>query len=188
MKYLLVVYMLPLVLLLSGCPAVVLTGAGAGVVAAEDRRTVGTMAEDEGIELKALNRATERFGDKIHLNVTSYNRRVLLTGEAPDRATREELHRIAHGVENVRNVFNEVTVGPPSSVGARSKDTLITSKVKARLVDSDKVNALHVKVVTEADVVYLMGLLKRDEAREAVALARTTEDVKRVVTLFEYVD
>lgn len=188
MRYAIVVLTFPLCLLLAGCPAVVVTGAGAGVAAAEDRRTLGTMTEDEGIELKVLARASERFGDKVHLNVTSYNRRVLLTGEAPDSAARQELQRIARSVENVRDVSNEVSVGALSSLGSRSTDTLITSKVKARFLDGQKFNALHVKVVTENQIVYLLGLVKRQEGRDAIEIARSTGDVKKVVTVFEYLD
>lgn len=188
MRYVIALLMVALTLLLSGCPAVMVTGAGAGVAAAEDRRTLGTMAEDEGIELKTLARADERFGTKIHLNATSYNRKLVLTGEAPDAATRDELYRIGHSVPNVREVHNEVTIGPATSLASRSRDTLITTKVKIRFLDAQKFNALHVKVVTENQIVYLLGQVKRQEGKDAIDIARTTADVKKVVSHLEYID
>jgi osmotically-inducible protein OsmY len=172
-------------LLLSGCPAVMVTGAGAGVMAAEDRRTLGTMTEDEGIELRTANRVSARHKDRVHLNVTSFNRMVLLTGEVPTEEVKTDIARIAGSVENVRSVVNELTVGVPSTLTNRANDTYITSKVKARFVDAQRFNALHVKVVTENQVVYLLGLVRPQEAKDAAALARTTEGVKRVVTVFE---
>lgn len=188
MRYLAPVLMIVVSLLLSGCPAVIIGGAGAGVVAAEDRRTVGTIAEDEGIELKTLSRVKKRVAERIHLNVTSYNRMVLLTGEAPNDKIRSAIERVARSVENVRAVTNELTIGPPMSLTSRANDTYITSKVKARFVDAQRFNALHVKVVTENQIVYLLGMVKRQEAKEAIEVARTTEGVKKVVTVFEYLD
>ena len=173
-------------LLLAGCPAVMVTGAGAGVMAAEDRRTLGTMTEDERIEFRTSNQVSSRHKDRVHLNVTSYNRMVLLTGEVPTAAVKTDAERIAHSVENVRGVVNELTVGVPSTLTNRANDTYITSKVKARFVDAQRFNPLHVKVVTENQVVYLLGLVRQQEAKDAAALARTTEGVKKVVTVFEY--
>lgn len=175
-------------ILLTGCPAVVATGVGAGVVAAEDRRTLATQAEDEGIELKTVNRVSEAHKDGVHLNVTSFNRMVLLTGEVPNDKAKQNIERIARSVENVRGVQNELTVGPPTSLSTRANDTYITSKVKARFVDAQRFSAVHVKVVTENGVAYLMGLVKRQEAKDAVEVARTTQGVKTVVTVFEYLD
>lgn len=182
------VVLIPLSLALAGCPAVVLTGAGAGVIASEDRRTLGTQAEDEGIELKTLSRVSERLPDRVHLNVTSYGRMVLLTGEAPNEKVRAEVERIARSVENVRSVTNELTIGPPTSLTSRANDSYITSKVKARFVDAQRFNAVHVKVVTENQTAFLLGMVKRQEAQDAVQIARTTEGVKKVVTVFEYLD
>lgn len=175
--------------LLQGCEAVVLGGAAAtGVVLAEDRRTVGTITEDQGIEFKAASRIGERFRDGVHVNVTSYNRMVLLTGEVPDAKTKAEIERIARAVENVRGVYNELAVAGVSSIAARTNDSLLTSKVKARFVEAGKFNPLHVKVVTEAGVVYLLGLVKRQEAADATEIARTTSGVRKVVRVFEYLD
>ncbi|MCL6554729.1 MAG: BON domain-containing protein [Burkholderiales bacterium] len=173
---------------LSGCFPVVATGVGAGVLMADDRRTSGIYIEDQNIELKVANRIAERFGSNTHVNVTSFNLAVLLTGEVPDEATRAAVAEIAKGVPNVRQVFNETVIGQPSSFPERSHDTYLTTRVKARMVDARKFNANHVKVVTEAGVVYLMGLVKRAEAEAATDIAATTPGVKRVVRLFEYLD
>lgn len=174
--------------LLHGCAPLVVGGAAAtGVVVAEDRRTVGTITEDQAIEFKASN----RIGDKVksaHVNVTSYNRMVVLTGEVPDAAAKATAEKIAHAVENVRGVFNELQVAANSALSARANDSYITSVVKARFVDAQRFSPVHVKVVTEASVVYLMGLVMRKEADAATDIARTTRGVHRVVRVFEYLD
>ena len=178
---------IPLVAILSGCVAEVVGGAGTAAVLSEDRRTVGTVTEDQGIEFKAESRIRDKYKD-AHINLTSYSRMVLITGEVPDAAAKADVEKIVRAVENVRGIYNEVAVGSISPLSARSNDSFITSKVKARFVDQRKFNAIHVKVVTEADVVYLLGLVKRKEADDAVEIARTTSGVKRVVKLFEYID
>jgi osmotically-inducible protein OsmY len=119
------------------------------------------------------------------VNVTSYNRMVLLTGEVPTEAVKRDVERIAHATTNVRGVTNELAVGTPTTLSSRANDGYITSKVKARFVDAQRFNALHVKVVTENQVVYLLGLVSPQEAKDAIAIARTTEGVKKVVTVFE---
>ena len=156
-----------LVSVLSGCVAAVVGGAGTAAVIGEDRRTVGTVTEDRGIELKAENRINDKFKD-AHINVTSFSRMALLTGEAPDAAAKSEIDKIVRAVENVRGVYNEITVAGVTALSARTNDSFITSKVKARFVDQRKFNAIHVKVVTEAGVVYLLGLVKHQEADDAV--------------------
>lgn len=174
--------------LLHGCVAVAVGGAAAtGVVMGEDRRTVGTITEDQGIELKASNRIGEKFGN-AHISVTSYNRMLLLTGEASDAAAKSEIEKIARAVENVRGVYNEIQIAGNSALSARANDSYLTSKVKARFVDAQKFNVVHVKVVTEANTAYLIGLVKRQEANDATELARTTSGVQRVVRVFEYLD
>ena len=174
--------------LLSGCAAVVLGGAAAtGVLLTEDRRTVGTITEDQGIELKTGSRVGERVPG-AHINTTSFNRLVLLTGEAPTTAAREDIERVARGVENVRGVYNELQVAGNSALTARTNDSYLTSKVKARFLDGQKFSPVHVKVVTESGVVYLLGLVKRAEAEAATDVARTTGGVAKVVKLFEYLD
>ena len=188
MRIMTIAWLAALALLLGGCAAAIVTGAGAGVMAAEDRRTVATMTEDESIELKTMQRVSEKVAGNVHLNVTSYNRMLLLTGEAPNDKARSDIERIAKSVENVRGVTNEITIGPPTSLGTRANDSYVTSKVKARFVDGGRFNALHVKVVTENETVFLLGLVKRQEAKDAIEIARTTEGVKKVVTVFEYLD
>jgi osmotically-inducible protein OsmY len=156
-------------------------------VMADDRRTVGTITEDQGIEIKAANRIGEKFGD-AHINVTSYNRMLLLTGEAADAAAKDQIGKIAGAVENVRSVDNEIRIAGNSSMSARANDSYLTSKVKARFLDAQKFDVVHVKVVTEANTVYLLGLVTRKEAADATEIARTTGGVQRVVRLFEYLD
>jgi osmotically-inducible protein OsmY len=173
--------------LLAGCVEMAVIGAGtAAVVSANDRRTTGTQVEDEGIELRAVNRIGEKFGDKVHINVTSYNRAVLLTGEAPDAGVKADIEKMVLGIPNVRGVTNDIQVAGVSSMGARSNDTYLTSKVKGRFATDGKFNIVHVKVVTEASVVYLLGLVTEAEANSAVEIARTTGGVRKVVKVFEY--
>ena len=173
--------------LLGGCAAVVIGAGGAAAYGAlEDRRTAGSQLEDESNELRAVNRIAERFGDGVHVNVTSYNRALLLTGEVPDARAREEIEKIAAALPNARSVANELEVAGAASLGARTSDSLITSKVKVRFLDAKRFNPLHVKVVTEAGVVYLMGIVTEQEANDAVEVARTTGGVRKVVKIFEY--
>jgi osmotically-inducible protein OsmY len=185
MKRLAALLLLIPVVLLTGCPAVLFGGGVAAIGAIEDRRTSGTMFDDDGIETQVRRALRERYGDNTHVNVTSFNRSVLLTGEVPDEARRAEIEKIAQGIANVRGVTNDLQIGVPSSLGARTNDSLITTKVKGRLLDSNKVNPLHVKVVTEAGVVYLMGIVTEQEATDAVDVARTTGGVIKVVRIFE---
>ena len=171
---------------LAGCELAVLGAASAAFSIAEDRRTSGVQLDDESIQIRAQSRVSERFGDKAHINVTSFNRMALLTGEAPDQAAREEIGKIALGVPNVRSIANEVQLGAPSSRAARINDEIITTKIKGRLIDTPNVSLVHVKVVTEAGVVFLLGLVTEQEAERAVEIARTTGGVVKVVKLFEY--
>jgi len=175
------------VLTLEGCiPAAVVGAGAAAVVSVVDRRTTGAQVDDEGIELRVSNRITERFGDRAHINVTSYNRVVMLTGEAFDVPMRDEVEKIVSGIQGVRGVTNEIQVAPISSFSARANDSAITGKVKARFVDANKFNAIHVKVVTEASTVYLLGIVTEKEGNDAAELARTTSGVRKVVKVFEY--
>jgi osmotically-inducible protein OsmY len=189
MRFAIVLMLLAIPPLLQGCAPLVIGGAAAGgAMVANDRRTVGAITEDQGIELRTSSRIKERYGRAAHVNVTSYNRRVLLTGEVPDAAAKAEVERIARGVENVVRVDNETIVAGVTSYTARSNDTLITSKVKGRFLDANRFNPLHVKVVTENGVVYLMGLVGKKEAADATEIARTTSGVQKVVRLFEYIN
>lgn len=176
-----------LVPMLQGCVPLVATGIGVGALMITDRRTSGAYIEDEAIERKAHNRIYDDFGEKTNVSVTSFNRSVLLTGEAPDERTKAEVERIVAGVPQVKGVTNEIRIAPASRVASRAQDGFITSKVKARFVDANKFNANHIKVVTEARTVYLMGLVTRKEADDATEVARTTSEVQKVVRVFEYI-
>jgi len=171
---------------LQGCPAIIAGGSVVAVTSLEDRRTTGTQLDDSGIESNAASRIGERVGERAHINVTSFNRAVLLTGEAWDEATRTEVEKIVAVVPNVRNVTNEVQVAGASSATSRANDTAITARVKGRFVNVKDLNPLHVKVVTEAGVVFLLGLVTETEAETATDLARTTGGVRKVVKVFEY--
>lgn len=174
--------------LLQGCFPVVAVGAGAGVMMAQDRRTSGAYIEDEAIENKALDRIGKQFGDKVHVNVTSYNRNVLLSGEVRDETSKAQVERIVANILNVRTIYNELTIGEQSSLTSRSNDTLITSNVKLRFVDDPRFGAANVKVVTEYGTVFLMGIVNHTEADAAAEVASGSQGVARVVKLFEYVN
>lgn len=173
---------------LQGCFPVVAAGAGGGVLMAEDRRTAGTYVEDQTIEIKGANRLDEKFKDTAHISVTSFNRTALLTGEVPVEAARQEAEKIVRGVPSVRNVVNELAVASNSPYSSRSNDTYLTSKIKVRFIDAGKFQINHVKVVTENAIVYLMGIVTRKEAESAMDIASRTSGVKKVITIFEYLD
>jgi osmotically-inducible protein OsmY len=185
MKPLAALLSLAAVLLLAGCPAAIIGGGAVAYGTLEDRRTSGTMIDDDSIESRISRSVRERYGENTHVNVTSFNRSVLLTGEVPEDARRTEIEKLAQGAGNVRNITNELQVGAPSSLGARANDSYITTKVKGRILDSNKVNPIHVKVVTEAGVVYLMGIVTEQEATDAVEVARNTGGVVKVVRIFD---
>jgi osmotically-inducible protein OsmY len=180
------ILLLAAVLGLQGCPAIIAGGGIAAVTSLEDRRTTGTQIDDSGIESRAASRISERLGEKAHVNVTAFNRAVLLTGEAWDEAARAEVEKIVAAVPNVRSVTNEVQIAGASSATSRANDTAITAKVKGRFVNVNGLNPLHVKVVTEAGVVYLLGIVTETEAEASTELARTTGGVRKVVKVFEY--
>ncbi len=173
---------------LQGCFPVVAAGAGAGVLMAEDRRTSGAYVEDEAIETKAFDRIGKQFKDSVHVNVTSYNRNVLITGEVPDSDTKAQVERIVANIQNVGKIYNELVIGINSSLTDRSNDTLITSNVKMRFVGDKRFSANSIKVVTEHNIVYLMGIVNHAEAQAAAEVASGSKGVSSVVTLFEYVD
>ncbi len=174
--------------MLQGCiPAVIATSAAAGVMTAHDRRSTGTQTDDETTEWKATQLVPAQYADQSHINTTAYNRRVLLTGEVPNEEARAIIGEQTGKIEGVREVFNELFIGPASTLGNRSNDAYITSKLKARLVDSNQISANHIKVVTERSVAYLMGLVSEREAKVAVAIARTTDGVRKVVNVMEIV-
>jgi osmotically-inducible protein OsmY len=175
----------------SGCALLVAAGVatvGTGVAVSQDRRTGGMLVEDQNIESKSNQRIRDKMGGNLHVNVVSFNRNVLLTGEVPSEGARKEIEQIVKDVEHVRNVLNEIAVGPVSSFASRSNDALITSKVKGRFMDGGKFQINHVKVITEDSVVYLLGIVNNDEAGSAVDIARSTKGVRKVVKVFEYMN
>ena len=172
---------------LQGCIPFVAAGATAGALATFDRRSLGTQTEDESIEWKASALVNEKLGDKAHINFTSYNRKVLLTGEVPTSEAKAEAERLVLSVNHVQSVYNELLVRPASSFSDRSNDSFITSKVKSRSVDSGKFNPVHVKVITEAGTVFLLGMVTQPEANSAIQVARTTAGAKTVVNLLEII-
>ncbi|MGC1819291.1 MAG: BON domain-containing protein [Casimicrobiaceae bacterium] len=175
--------------LLAGCAPILVAGAvGGTALVATDRRSAGAQVDDESIELKVANNIGAGFGDQVHVNVTSYNGIVLLTGEVPTQDSMNSIVEIVHKTPKVRNVHNELLIGPVSSVGSRTNDSYITAKVKSRFVEANKFSATRVKVVTERQVVYLMGLVRHSEADAAAQIAATTSGVTRVVKLFQYID
>lgn len=173
--------------LLQGCIPLVVGGVAAGAIAATDRRSVGTQADDKAIGFKVDRAIDEVYRDRAHVNVNPYNRRVLLTGEVPDEKARADVARLAAGVENVREVINEVQIGINSSIANRSNDAVITSIVKGNMVDDASVPAAAIKVTTEANVVYLQGLVTREEGEAAAGAAARSRGVSQVVKVFEYI-
>lgn len=175
------------IFMLEGCvEAVIVGGAATGAFVAADRRQAEIVAGDERVGLTALSRVGDRFGDKVHLNVTSYNYNVLLTGEVPDAQTKAEIEKIVMRIPQVKGVVNELQVAGPATMTSRGNDTYLTGRVKGAFVTENKFAANFVKVVTEAGVVYLLGLVTRKEADDATAIARSTSGVKKVVRVFEY--
>jgi osmotically-inducible protein OsmY len=176
-------------LTLGGC-AVVVVGAtvGAGTIVAMDRRSASVVQSDQGVEQKIGKAVVDRWppASGVHVNVTSYGGKVLLTGEVPTQAIRDEIEKIATSTQFVQGVTNELIVGPETLIAARTRDTYITSKVKARLVEAKRLDAKNVVVVTERGIVYLMGLVSPAEGDAAAEVAASTSDVVRVVKLFEY--
>ena len=173
--------------LLQGCFPVIAGGLAAGALVIDDRRTLGAQTEDKSILAKAEGRLAEKFGNRANINVTSFNRRVLLTGEVPDVLARAEAAQIAGTVENVASIINELQIAGVSSFTARTNDAILTGKVKGNFVDDKDVLANAFKVVTEAGVVYLMGLVTREEGDRAASVAARTSGVKQVVKVFEYI-
>lgn len=174
--------------LLSACVPVIVGGAAATGAVAADRRTSGIYIEDQNIEFKAVKKMLTNLGENAHVNVTSYNRNVLLTGEVPDEAAKAKAESLLKEIENIRVVTNELTVGPKTSIGSRSQDTYITSKIKSKFVTENQFPANYVKIVTENSVVYLIGLVNKVEADAATEIARNTDGVTKVVKVFEYIN
>ncbi|MDR1661217.1 MAG: BON domain-containing protein [Azoarcus sp.] len=180
-------FVLAAVSFLQGCFPLVAVGIGAGAIMVADRRSAGAYVDDETIEWKVADLLRKHFGTLNHINAASYNRNVLLTGEVQDENIRAQAQRLASGVTSVRSVVNELTIGPASAFSSRSNDTLITSNVKARFLNNGQFTFNHIKVITETGIVFLLGLVTRTEAEQAVEIARTTQGVKKVIKVFEYI-
>lgn len=171
---------------LSACAPLVVGGAMVGgVLVATDRRTSGAQLEDQAIELKAMNRIREAVGDRAHVNATSYNRMVLLTGEAPNEQDRQTIEQTVSRIENVRSIVNEIAIMGNTSLTARSNDVILASKVKATFIDARDVQSNTVKVVTERGIVYLLGIVTEREGNRVAELARSISGVQKVVKVFE---
>jgi osmotically-inducible protein OsmY len=171
---------------ITACVPVVVGGAAAGGAMAADRRTSGIYVEDENIELKAFKKMETNLGENAHVNVTSYNRNVLLTGEVPVAESKTKAENLVKEITNTRSITNEISVAPKTSLGSRSSDSYITTKIKTKFVTENKFPANYVKVVTENSVVYLMGIVTNAEAEAAVEIARNTDGVTKVIKVFEY--
>ncbi len=170
---------------LSGCAPLIVGGAVVTGVVATDRRTAGAQVEDEAIELKVASAVRKDLGDRIHLNVTSFNRKVLLTGEARTQADKDRAEKLAQSQENVQSIVNDLAVAPPSSLSQRSKDVVITSQAKAAFIDAKDLQVNAIKVVTERGAVYLMGRVTAREAKRASDIVRGIGGVTKVVRVFD---
>jgi len=173
---------------LQGCIPLIAGGAVGAALVATDRRTSGTILEDERIEVASTREINIKYLDNSHVNVTSFDRTVLLTGEVHDDQIKADVEKIVRGQPNVKNVMNELSVSGNSSITSRSSDTLITGKVKARFASENRFAPNHVKVVTESGIVYLMGMVTPQEGADAAEIASNTSGVLKVVKAFEYID
>jgi osmotically-inducible protein OsmY len=172
---------------LQGCAPVIMGSALVGSLVAVDRRTSGAQLEDEGIELRSAVRIREQLGDRVHVNVTSYNRQVLITGEVPNAKDKQLVELLVSRVENVKTTVNELAVMGNTTFSQRSSDALASGRVKAGLVDARDLYASAFKVVTERGVTFLMGRVTQREADRATEIARSTTGVVKVVRLFEII-
>ncbi|MCX8517330.1 MAG: BON domain-containing protein [Rhodoferax sp.] len=170
---------------LTACFPLLLGGAVTGALVASDRRTSGTVVEDNGIHIKVRNRIQENLGERVHINVTAYNRKVLLTGEVPTEQDKQLAEKVAGEVENVLGVFNYLAVQGKSTFSQQSNDTLVTGTVKAAIIDAKDLFSNAVKVVTERGTVYLLGRVTQREADRFVELVRAQDGVHRLVLLWE---
>ena len=176
-----------LVCTLGACAPLMIAGVAGTAMVASDRRTSGAQLEDESIELRAKARIRDNLGERVHVNVTSFNRQVLLTGEVTAEKDRQAVLQLVERIENVKAVVNELAVMPLSNLSERSNDLLIVAKVKASFVDSRDLFANAFKVVTERGTVYLMGRVTQREANSATQLTRNVGGVNKVVRLFEII-
>ncbi|MFZ3129478.1 MAG: BON domain-containing protein, partial [Rhodoferax sp.] len=172
---------------LTACMPLMMGGAVVGGMVATDRRTSGTVLEDEGIEIRAKSRIGDSLGDRGHVNVTSYNRQVLISGEVPSAQDKQLVEQVVAGVDNVRNIVNELAVMGNATFTQRSSDALVTSRVKANLVDAKDLFANAFKITTERGTTYVMGRVTQREAKRATEVISGTSGVQRVVRMLEFI-
>lgn len=187
-KLLFAFIMVTLITQLTACVPVIVGGVAAGGAMAADRRTTGIYIEDEGIELKAERAIKAELGARIHVNITSFNRNVLITGEAIDEAAKAKAEAIVTKTANVKTVTNELQIDTPTTMSTWSNDAYLTSKLKTQFVTANKFPANYVKIVTENSNVYLMGIVTHAEAKMATEIASQSDGIKNVVKVFEYLD
>jgi len=185
LKHIKLLFVLFILLQLFGCPVAIVGGGLGGMEVAADRRTSGTMLEDQNIELKAIIKM-QKIEEKFNTNIVSYNENVLLLGQVPNQELKQKIENEIKSIANVKSVTNELIIGPISSASRRAEDTLITSNVIARFFKENKFSPFNIKVVTEDKVVYLMGIVSEKEAKEAEDITKNTSKVTKVVKLFEY--
>ena len=189
--YLSVILLAPFLCILHGCAAVAVTGTTTAVkTLVADRRTAGTYVEDTSIEIKSRLALLDRkeLNKRVHVNFTSFNTWVMVSGQAPTEEDRQAVIDLVKNIEKVTRVYDEITIAAPSSMLSRSADALVTAKIKSKLIVEKDLNTLHIKVVTENGVTFLMGLVSKEEGDIATAVARRTGGVQKVVKLFEYRD
>ncbi len=177
-----------LLLALQGCFPIAAVGVGAGALIGADRRTTGAYLEDAAIEGKASSQILDQYKDTVHASVTSFNRHVLITGEAPSVEAKAGIEKIVASVPEVKSVSNELVIAGNSSLRSRTNDSLVTSNVRLRFIDNKVFQPNHIKVVTENGTAFLMGRVYRKEAEAATDITSNSKGVQRVVTLFEYLD
>jgi len=181
--------LIPLILL-QGCAAAVVTGAATGASLAHDRRSSGAVIDDQGIEFKGSSAlfTNKEIYDQSHINITSYNGVVLITGETPTEALKQQVSAEIKAIPKVRRIHNELIIAAPSALPSRSSDSWITSKIKTKMTTDSNIDPFYIKVVTEHGIVYLMGLVSHAEADDAVAIVAKSAGVQRVIKIFEYTD
>jgi len=182
------ILLLPLIVL-QGCATAVVTGA-TGATIAHDRRSAGAVIDDQGIEFKGAYAlfTNKDIYQQSHINITSYNGIVLITGETPTEALKQEVSAEIKAIHKVRRIHNELMIAAPSALPSRSSDTWVTSKIKTKMTADKNVDPFNIKVVTEHGIVYLMGVVSRAEADAATSVATNSAGVQRVVKIFEYTD
>jgi osmotically-inducible protein OsmY len=172
----------------NGCIPVVATSIFATAVAVTDRRTAGIIVEDETIELKTLRSISNNYSKElVSISATSFNRTVLLTGWAPNQGVSKEIGSLVANIANVREIINEINIGPRSTTTTYAKDSILTTKVKASLIDENSLNGNAIKVKTESSIVFLMGIVTNREADLAADIASRVVGTRRVVKAFEIV-